>query len=89
MQSLPAETEDVKVRKLIAAARKEPVMVLEDGEPAAVVLSPAEYERLGEADRIRREAKARLLKTIAAVQAEAAKSGLTEAELGRLWADES
>ena len=89
MQTLPAETEDAKVRKLIAAARNEPVMVLDDGEPVAVVVSPAEYERLDEADRIRREAKARLRKTIAVTRAEAAKSGLTEAELDRLLADES
>ena len=89
MQTLSAEIEDAKVRKLIEAARKEPVIVLEDGEPAAVVLSLEEFERLGEADRIQREAKVRLRKTIAAVQDRAAKNGLTEAELGRLLADES
>jgi PHD/YefM family antitoxin component YafN of YafNO toxin-antitoxin module len=89
MQTLSADIEDAKVRRLIEAARKEPVMVLEDGEPAAVVLSPEEFERLGEVDRIQREAKARLRKTIAAVQNEAAEKGLTEAELDRLSADES
>ena len=63
--------------------------VLEDGEPVAVVLSPEEFERLDEQDRIHREAKARLRQTMAAVQAEAAGKGLNEAELDRLWADES
>jgi prevent-host-death family protein len=89
MQTRSAEIDDAKVRKLIEAARKEPVMVLEDGEPAAVILSPEEFERLEEADRIQREAKARLQKTMAAVQDGAAKRGLTEAELDRLLADES
>ena len=38
--------------------------VLEKGEPAAVVLSPAEFDRLEEQDRIRREDKVRLHVTI-------------------------
>ncbi len=63
--------------------------VLEDGEPVAVVLSPEEFERLDEQDRIRREAKSRLRQTMACVQAEAAGKGFTEAELDRLLADES
>jgi PHD/YefM family antitoxin component YafN of YafNO toxin-antitoxin module len=63
--------------------------VLENGEPAAVVLSPAEFDRLDEQDRIRRDAKARLRKTISAIQKEAADRGLTDAEVERLLADES
>ncbi|MFY9639552.1 MAG: type II toxin-antitoxin system prevent-host-death family antitoxin [Rhodomicrobium sp.] len=89
MQTLSAKIEDLKVRRLIEAARREPVTVVEDGEPVAVVLSPEEFERLDEQDRIRREAKARLRQTMAAVQAEAAGMGFTEAELDRLLADES
>jgi prevent-host-death family protein len=89
MQTLSTKIEDLKVRRLVEAARKEPVTVLEDGEPVAVVLSPEEFERLDEQDRIRREAKARLLLTMAAVHAEAAGNGLTEAKLDRLLADES
>ena len=77
------------MRRLVEAARKEPVTLLDDGEPVAVVLSPEEFERLDEQDRIRREAKARLRKTIAAAQAEAAGRGFSEAELDRLLADES
>jgi PHD/YefM family antitoxin component YafN of YafNO toxin-antitoxin module len=61
--------------------------LLDDGEPVAVVLSPQEFERLDEQDRIRREAKARLRNTIAAVQAEAAKSGLADAKIDQVFAD--
>ena len=86
MQTLSAET---KVRRLIEAAKSAPVIVLDDGEPAAVVLSPAEFARLEEGDRIRREAKARLRKAMSSAQAEAAEKGLTEEELERLLADES
>jgi PHD/YefM family antitoxin component YafN of YafNO toxin-antitoxin module len=87
MQTLSAE--ETKVRRLIEAARSAPVLVLDDGEPAAVVLSPSEFARLEEGDRIRREAKARLKKTMSAAQAEAAEKGLTEEGLERLLADES
>jgi prevent-host-death family protein len=58
MRTLSTNTEQIKLRELIEAARKEPVTVLENGEPAVVVLSPAEFDRLDEQDRIRREAKA-------------------------------
>ncbi len=89
MQTLSADNNDIKLRDLIEAARKEPVTVLENGAPAAVVLSPAEFDRLDEQDRIRREAKDRLRQTMARMQKEAAARGLTEAELERLLADES
>jgi prevent-host-death family protein len=82
-------TDTIKLRELIEAARTEPVTVLENGEPAVVVLSPAEFDRLEEQDRIRREAKARLRQTIASIHREAAEGGLTEPELERLLADES
>jgi hypothetical protein len=51
--------------------------------------SPAEFDRLDEQDRIRREAKVRLGQTIATIHREAGERGLTEAELERLLADES
>jgi len=73
-----ANIEDLKVRRLVEAARKEPVTVLEDGEPVAVVLSPEEFERLDEQDRVRREAKIRLRQTMAAVHTEAAGKGVHE-----------
>jgi len=88
MRTLSADAEKIEVRELIDAARSEPVTVLENGEPVMVVLSPAEFDRLEEHDRIRREAKARLQQTISIIQLEAAEHGLTEAELERLMADE-
>ena len=89
MRTLSADIKDIKVRELIEAARDEPLTVLENGEPAVVVLSPAEFDRLDEQDRIRRDAKARLRKTISALQQQAADRGLTDAEVERLLADES
>jgi prevent-host-death family protein len=89
MRTLSAETKQIAIRELIEAARKEPLTLLENGEPAAVVLSPQEFDRLDEQDRIRRDAKARLQQTIAEIQREASERGLTEAELERLIADES
>ena len=77
MRTLSADTKDFKVRDLIEAAREEPVTVLENGARAVVVLSPAEFDRLQEQDRIRREAKARLRKTISTIQKEAKDRGLT------------
>ena len=59
------------------------------GGLVAVVLSPAEFDRLEEQDRIRREAKIRLRRTLLSIQREAAERGLTDAELERLMADES
>jgi prevent-host-death family protein len=89
MRTMSADIEKIGLRELIDAVRDEPVTVLANGEPAVVVLSPAEFDRLEEHDRIRREANARLRQTISAIQREAAERGLTEAELERLLADES
>ena len=89
MRTVSNDTGQVKLRELIEAVRNEPVTVLEKGKPVAVVLSPAEFDRLEEQDRIRREAKVRLRETISSIQREAAERGLTETELQRLMADES
>jgi prevent-host-death family protein len=89
MRTISTDTEQIKLRELIEAACKDPVTILENGEPAVVVLSPAEFDRLEEQDRIRREAKARLRQTIASVHREAGERSLSETELGRLLADES
>jgi prevent-host-death family protein len=89
MRTLSADTEKIGIRELIDAVREEPVTVLANGEPAVVVLSPAQFDRLEEHQRIRREAKARLLETISTIHQEAAERGLTEPELERLMADES
>lgn len=89
MRTVSNDTGQIKLRELIEAVRNEPVTVLEKGEPVAVVLSPAEFDRLEEQDRIRRDAKVRLRETVTSIQREAAERGLTEAELQRLMADES
>ncbi len=88
MRTLSADAEKIELRELIEAVRNEAVTVLENGEPAMVALSPAEFERLEQHDRIRREAMARLKETISTIQLEAAEHGLTDTELERLMADE-
>ena len=89
MRTLSNDTGQIKLRELTETVRDEPVTVIENGAPVAVVLSPAEFNRLEEQDRIRRDAKARLRETISSIQRQAAERGLTEAELERLMADES
>jgi prevent-host-death family protein len=89
MRKLSNDAGRIELRELIETVRNEPVTVLENGEPVAVVLSPAEFDRLEEQDRIRREVKVRLRETISVIQREAAERGLTEAELDRLMANES
>jgi prevent-host-death family protein len=89
MRTFSNDAGQIKVGELIEAARDEPVAIVENGEPVAVVLSPSEFDRLEEQDRIRREAKTRLRETISSIQREAASRGMTEAELERLMSDES
>lgn len=89
MRTIIADVTDVKVRQLIEAAANEPVTVIEDGEAAAVVLSPEAFRRLELHDRIQQEAKARLRQVIADMHVQAAERGLTEEEVERLLADES
>jgi hypothetical protein len=40
MRVLSSDTEQIKLRELIEAVRSEPVTLLVDGEPVAVVLRP-------------------------------------------------
>jgi prevent-host-death family protein len=89
MRTFSNDAGQIKVGELIEAARDEPVAIVENGEPVVVVLSPSEFDRLEEQDRIRREAKTRLRETISSIQREAASRGMTEAELERLMSDES
>jgi prevent-host-death family protein len=89
MRTLSADVGEIKLQELIEAAAHGPVTLLEHGKPAAVVLSPAEFQRLDEQDRIRRQAKTRLRETISKMHREAAERGLTEADLERLLSDES
>jgi prevent-host-death family protein len=85
MRMLSNDAEPIPLRDVIEAARKEPVTVLENGEPVAVVLSPREFNRLDQQDRIRSDAKMRLQQTIAVMQKEAAERGLTDNELAQLF----
>jgi prevent-host-death family protein len=89
MRTVSNDAGQIKIRELIEVVRNEPATVLEKGEPVAVVLSPNEFDRLEEQDRIRREAKIRLRETISSIQREVAERGLTEAELQRLIVDKS
>ncbi|HEY7300568.1 MAG TPA: type II toxin-antitoxin system prevent-host-death family antitoxin [Xanthobacteraceae bacterium] len=89
MRTVSRDAGQIRLGELIEAAQKEPVTVVENGNRVAVVLSPSEFDRLEEQDRIRREAKARLRQTISLMQREAAGRGLTEVELERLISDES
>jgi PHD/YefM family antitoxin component YafN of YafNO toxin-antitoxin module len=82
-------TDQTDIRRVIELASVEPITLIDGTGPAAVVLSLSEFKRLDAQDTIRREAKARLLKTITDIQADAAGKGLTDAELDRLLADES
>jgi prevent-host-death family protein len=89
MRALSNDNGQIKLRDLIEAVRNESMTVPDRGQPVAVVLSPAEFDRLEEQDRTRREAKVRLRETISLIRREAAERGLTEAELQRLTADKS
>jgi prevent-host-death family protein len=79
----------VDLATLAEAARREPVTVLSNGEPAFVALSPSEYARLSRRAAEYEESADRLLSAVRAMQQTAAARGLTDAELERLLADES
>ena len=89
MRRFSSDSGEIKLSELIEAARNEPVTIVENNEPVAVVLSPCEFDRLDKQDRVRREARARLRQTISSIQRDAAGRGLTETELDRLMSDES
>jgi PHD/YefM family antitoxin component YafN of YafNO toxin-antitoxin module len=82
-------TSPADVPTIARAARHGPVTVLAEGEPAFVAVSPAEFERLEEQDRIRRQAGLELKQVLARMRTNAVEKGLTEVELERLLADES
>jgi PHD/YefM family antitoxin component YafN of YafNO toxin-antitoxin module len=87
--SMKTFTAPTDIRTIARAAQREPVRVVAEDEAAFVAVSPGEFDRLEEQDRIRREAKDSLKQVMARMQAYAAERGLTEAELDRLLADES
>ena len=57
MRTVSNDAGQIKLRELIEVVQNEPVTILEQGEPVAVVLSPTEFDRLEEQARVRREAK--------------------------------
>jgi PHD/YefM family antitoxin component YafN of YafNO toxin-antitoxin module len=86
MKTLTAPTD---IRTIARAAQREPVRVVAEGEAAFVAVSPGEFDRLEEQDRVRREARDELKHIVARMRTHAAEQGLTETELDRLLADES
>ncbi len=67
--------------ELLDAAQREPVTVTQDGQPAAVMLSIADY------DRLRGAARRKLTATLEQAHRDAAAAGLTEEKLDQLLAD--
>ncbi len=88
MRTMTADTAAAKMRELIDASRTEPVAIVDNGKTSAVVVSPTEFARLDAQDRIRREAKTRLQKSIVAIHKDVTDRGLTEAEAERLLAED-
>ena len=70
MRTVSADTQEANLNTLIEAAQIEPVAILEKGTRRAILVSSSEYDRLSLDDRIRREAKLRLKRTMAAMQVE-------------------
>ena len=83
MRTITAQEAASAFGKLIETAKREPVTVSENGQPSAVVLSFADYQR------ITGEAKRELLATMESMRAYAAAQGLTPEKLDELLADES
>jgi prevent-host-death family protein len=83
MRMITAHEAEAQFGTFITSVAHEPVTVIQDGAPAAVLLSIEDYERL------KGNAKALLKYTLIRTRSHAAAQGLTEAELDRLLADES
>ena len=61
MTTVVLETENPNIRDLATIAKRGPVTVMQNNAPVAVVVSAEEFAKLDEDNRIRREAKVRLL----------------------------
>lgn len=83
MKTISAIDAKNRFGQLLDAARRTPVTVTKNGRPAAVMLSIEDYERM------RGEARRRLLATIERAQDEAAAAGLDQTLLDQLLEDES
>ena len=83
MRTVPADQVFTDLRKLADTIRREPVRVVGSDQGAMVVMTEAEYEKL------RGQAWNRLLASMDRLATEAETTGLTEARLEELLADES
>ena len=83
MKSMTSAEAQNNFGRLLEAAQRRPVAVTRHGRTAAVVMSPADYERR------QRDAWRTLLESLARSQKRAKAQGLTEKKLQQLLADES
>jgi len=86
---MPVETADAALDDLIRKAHEAPVTVLRDGKPAAIVLSPEDYDRLDGPERMRRKAALELIEILKVIHSKPANQALTEEDVEELLADES
>ena len=89
MTTVVLETENPNIRDLATIAKRGPVTVMQNNAPVAVVVSAEEFAKLDEDNRIRREAKVRLLSLMEDAGRQAEERGLTDEKLEQLLADES
>ena len=89
MTTVVLEIENPNIRDLATIAKRGPVPVMQNNAPVAVVVSAEEFARLDEDNRIRREAKVRLLSLMEDAGRQAEERGLTDEKLEQLLADES
>ena len=86
---MPVETADAALDDLIRKAHEAPVTVFRDGKPAAIVLSPEDYDRLDGPERMRRKAALELIEILKVIHSKPANQALTEEDVEELLADES
>ena len=89
MTTVVLEIENPNIRDLATIAKRGPVTVMQNNAPVAVVVSAEEFAKLDEDNRIRREAKVRLLSLMEDAGRQAEERGLTDEKLEQLLADES
>lgn len=89
MKTVQLKHDSQPIRDIARAAAVEPVTLVDDEMPIAVVVSIDEFARLDEARCIRREAGERLKATMAEAGRQATERGLTDEALERLLADDS
>lgn len=83
MKTISALDAKNRFGELIEAAQREPVAVTRNGRPSVIVVSADAYERR------RRMARERLRQAMDHASASAKHSGMTDAKLAKLLADDS